>query len=491
MVKIPYFFKSKRRILKSYNENFNFNNNISKASSITSDFTRLDEIKKFSHISAAPSSFSPSSKKSFLGKTKNILDETKNRVSSCFSSKNSESKSKTRSSRTSQYSFFNKLLRDLRISHRKSKKDHYIEQIYGVLNKLQPIVEFFNHSENIDLLKTLVDKLLEEKNEIEIIRAELEEFKNELGTLVKDALKEYFQTSTINENKIPTKQTTAQPCSLKDYNKEENKLVLSTKISDRIDIFNNLIKQNQTNIGKLGHACSKTNLIRPNKFNNDLEFVALKRNLNEIIEKKQLSFLIDEDTKSSNSKRPSRLLATKDSLIMLKDGKSKLLNDKKSILSGVFSNELQERLSLSSCSINSKQMDNKIKKSKSSNDIGLKKVSFQLDKNNNFLSAKEFECICKSKYLNSENVDKFLDFLTNKMAMIREKESIPDEVELMSKRDKEIEKACLESIMNQLKGIAENIECLALNKNFLDLKKRLSLINTVTIEEPNGGNNQI
>jgi len=379
------------------------------------------------------------------------------------------------------------LLRDLRISPRKSKKDHYIEQIYGVLNKLQPIVEFFNHSENIDLLKTLVEKLLEERTGIEIIRAELEEFKNELGTLLKDALKEYFQTSSINENKIPIKQTTAQPCSSKDYNKEENKLFLSTKISDRINIFNNLIKQNQTNMGKLGHACSKTNLIRPNKFNNDLEFVALRRNLNEIIEKKQLSFLIDEDAKLSKSKRPSRLLATKDSLSKLR---SKLLNDKKSILSGVFSNELQERISLSSCSINSKQMDKKIKKSKSSNDIGLKKVSFQLDKNNNFLSVKEFECICKSKYLNSENVDKFLDFLMNKIAMVREKESIPNEVELMSKRDKDIEKACLESIMNQLEGIAENIECLTLNKNFLDLKKRLSLINAPSIED-NGGTNQI
>ena len=220
MVKIPYLFKSKGRVLNSYNENSNFNNNISKASSITSDFTRLDEIKKFSHISTAPSSFSPSSKKSFLGKTKSILDETKNRVSSCFSSKNSEFKSKTSSSRPSQYSFFNKLLRDLRISPRKSKKDHYIEQINGVLNKLQPIVEFFNHSENIDLLKTLVEKLLEERTEIEIIRAELEEFKNELGTLLKDALKEYFQTSSINENKIPINQTTAQPCSSKDYNKE-------------------------------------------------------------------------------------------------------------------------------------------------------------------------------------------------------------------------------------------------------------------------------
>lgn len=489
MKKIPYFFKS-QRFLRALNENSNFNNNISRASSIASacDFTRLDEIKKYSNISTSPSSFWPSSK-SFMGKTKSFLDGTKNRVSFCFSSKKSESKMgtklKERVRKFSQHSFFSKIFGNKRPSSRKVEKNLRLERISELLEKIEPQLEHLNNSENIAYLKCLVEKFL---NEFENYKAEMEQFKSDLGPLFRTALTEYFNSSPIILKNNPIKTVNPDEAISNEYSKDEDKFVAQvwpTKISEKIKKFDNLIKQNQTSLSKPIQTSSKTNL-KQNKFKNDLELVELKRSLNEMIEKKQLRISINENEKLSNIKRPSRLLSTKDSLIVLKNNHDKQPFDNNSILSVSFSylDQLKESTSLSSSSFNSKSL---VTKSKSSNDIGLKKVSFDTDKNcldklnkNIFLSSKEFEKICKSKYLNSENVDTFLHFLMAKLAKNREEGSMSNEIELMSKSDLEIEKSCLESVLNQLKNIAENIECLTSNENYLEIQKRLSLIKVAT-----------
>ena len=482
MDKIPYFFKTKRTLNHLFNENTNFNNNISKASSLTSacDLTRLDEIKKYSNISSAPSSFWPSSRNSFLGKTKSFLDGTKNRVSFCFSSKKTESKTESKLrkkiKKSSQHSFLSKLFRNLGLSSKKMNRDPSNEQFSELVEKLQTTLDLLNSSENVELLKCLSEKLSKESSQCETIKAEFERFKSELGPLFKTALKEYFHLSPVIEKKTPFKSMTTQAAFSDEYSKEENKFTaqtISSKISEKIKKFDVLIKQNQANMSKPIQLSSTTNS-RQNKLKDAIELVELKRNLNEMFEKKQLSVSIDENGKLLNKARPSRLLTTKDSLIVHKNIQPK------DSLSSLHLNELQDNSSFSSSSLNSKS---KVIKSKSSNDLGLKKVSFDLDKKsldtinkNIFLNSKEFECICKSKYLNSDNFDTFLDFLMAKLAKIREVNSIPSDIELMSKRDMEIEKPCLESVLNQLESIAENIECLTSNENYLELKKRSSLL---------------
>jgi hypothetical protein len=483
MKKIPYFFKS-HRCSRPLNENSNFNNNISRASSIASacDFTRLDEIKKYSNISTSPSSFWPSSKKSFMGKTKSFLDGTKNRVSLCFSSKNSESnmgaKLKERVTKFSQHTIFSKIFRNKRPSPSKVNKNLRLERISEILEKIEPQLEYLNNSENIAYLKSLVERIL---NEFENYKAEMEQFKSDLGPLFRTALTEHFNSSPIKMKNNPIKKLNSDEAVSNEYPKDHDKFVaqiVPTKISEKIKKFDNLIKQNQTSLSKLIQNSSRTNL-KQNAFKNDLELVELKRSL-----KKQLSFQINENEneKLSNIKRPSRLLSTKDSLIVLKNNHDKQPFDNNSILSVSFSylNQLKESNSLSSSSFNSQSP---VTKSKSSNDIGLKKVSFDTDKTcldklnkNIFLSSKEFENICKSKYLNSENVDTFLHFLMKKLAKNREEGSMSNEIDLMSKNDLEIEKSCLESVLNQLKNIAENIECLTSNEDYLEIQKRLSLI---------------